>query len=308
MLSIHPPTGKPVWIDLREPTPEELAQACNDFSLPIPTRDRLEEIEFSSRLHADNDIITLSVPVSPYIAGQEPMTTPVGFVLTPNVLATVRFARMHTFAPIAERLDSHPVSSAKVFVTLIETIVDYSADRLEDIKAGTIKVSQRVFSKGMKQNNVSRTNKMLRQTLIEIGEMGERLSEIRDTLLVLQRVSPFVIENGANWIGDDVKARLKTAANDVQSLNDFEVHLTDKVQFLLDATLGFINTEQNDLFKVLTIASVVGIPPTFVASMYGMNFHNIPEYAWAYGYQWGLGLIVLSTIVPILWFKWRGWW
>jgi magnesium transporter len=308
MLSIHPPTGKPVWIDLREPTPEELAKACNDFALPIPTRDRLEEIEFSSRLHAENNMIILSVPVSPHIKGQEPLTTPVGFVLTPDVLATVRFARLNTFAPIAERVDRHPASAAKVFITLIETIVDYSADRLEEIKAATVAISKRVFSDGAKQNNVSRTNKMLRQTLIEIGEMGEQLSEIRDTLLVLQRISPFVIENGAGWIGAEIKARLKVAANDIQSLNDFEVHLTDKVQLLLDATVGFINTEQNDLFKVLTIASVVGIPPTFIASMYGMNFHNIPEYGWAYGYQWGLGLIVLSTILPIVWFKWRGWW
>ena len=86
------------------------------------------------------------------------------------------------------------------------------------------------------------------------------------------------------------------------------IHLTDKLQFLLDADLGFINTEQNELFKVLTIASVVGIPPTFVASMYGMNFHNMPELSWAWGYQWGLFLIVLSIVLPIGWFKWKGWW
>jgi magnesium transporter len=98
------------------------------------------------------------------------------------------------------------------------------------------------------------------------------------------------------------------ASADVQSLNDYEVHLTDKLQFLLDADLGFINTEQNDIFKVLTIASVVGIPPTFIASMYGMNFHNMPEFNWQWGYAWGLFLIVLSTVIPIAWFKRKGWW
>jgi magnesium transporter len=277
VLNIHPSNGTPIWVDLREPTPEELAHACADFSLPIPARDKLEEIEFSSRLHADGDMIFLSVPVSPHSAGQEPLTTPVGFVLTPKLLATVRFARLHTFAPIAEKLDAQPMPSAVVFVTIIEAMVDYSADRLEEIKAETIEISKRVFHKGMRRRNISRTNAMLRETLIEIGDMGERLSEIRDTLLVLQRVAPFVTEKGNGWIGDEVKTRLKTVASDIQSLNDFEVHLTDKVQFLLDATLGFINTEQNDLFKVLTIASVIGIPPTFIASMYGMNFHNIPE-------------------------------
>ena len=149
---------------------------------------------------------------------------------------------------------------------------------------------------------------MLRETLIDIGDMGERLSHIRDTLLVLQRGLPFVVEHGDGWMGQEVKARLKMALNDVQSLNDYEVHLTDKIQFLLDADLGFINTQQNELFKVLTIASVVGIPPTFVASMYGMNFHNMPELSWAWGYQWGLFLIILSTVLPIAWFKWKGWW
>ena len=149
---------------------------------------------------------------------------------------------------------------------------------------------------------------MLRATLVEIGDMGERLSHIRDTLLVLQRAVPFVAEHGNERLEDPLKARLRTAGSDIQSLNDYEIHLTDKIQFLLDAALGFINTEQNNLFKVLTIASVVGIPPTFVASMYGMNFHNMPELSWAWGYQWGLFLIVLSTVLPIAWFKWKGWW
>jgi magnesium transporter len=113
---------------------------------------------------------------------------------------------------------------------------------------------------------------------------------------------------GHDSIRDDVQARLKTAEGDLASLTDFEVHLTDKVQFLLDAVLGFIKTEQNDIFKVLTIVSVVGIPPTLIAGIYGMNFQNMPEYHWSHGYAWGLSLIFLSTILPVAWFKWRGWW
>ena len=148
------------------------------------------------------------------------------------------------------------------------------------------------------QRNIKRTNPdAARHAGQEIGDMGERLSYIRDTLLVLQRaVSPFVAEHGDKWLEDKVKARLKMAGSDVVSLNDYEVHLTDKIQFLLDAALGFINVEQNDLFKVLTIASVIGIPPTFMlASMYGMNFHNLPELSWSlWLYQWGLFLIVLE--------------
>jgi magnesium transporter len=194
---------------------------------------------------------------------------------------------------------------------ILEALVDYSADRLEELRAEALAISNRVFHKEMRslqKTNVKRVNRMLRDTLVEIGDMGERLSHIRDTLLVMQRAVPFVAEHGDGWLGDPVRARLKMAGSDVQSLNDYEVHLTDKIQFLLDATLGFINTEQNDLFKVLTIASVVGIPPTFIASMYGMNFHNMPELSWSWGYEWGLFLILLSTIIPIVWFKVRGWW
>jgi magnesium transporter len=160
----------------------------------------------------------------------------------------------------------------------------------------------------MQRSNVSQVNRMLREILVEIGDMGERLSHIRDTLLVLQRAMPFLIEHGDGWMEPIVKARLKMAAGDVQSLNDYEVHLTDKLQFLLDADLGFIATEQNDLFKVMTIWSVVGIPPVLFAGIWGMNFHVMPELTWHLGYPVALVSIFLSGLIPLMWFKWRGWW
>jgi len=144
--------------------------------------------------------------------------------------------------------------------------------------------------------------------LISVGEAGEKLSEIREGLLALERIIPYTLDKGKEWIAADVVERLKTALQDVQSLGDFEIHLSNKVQFLLDAVLGFINTEQNDIFKVLTIVSVVGIPPTFFASMWGMNFHHMPELLWPDGYYYALGVIAVSTILPMAWFKWRGWW
>jgi magnesium transporter len=158
------------------------------------------------------------------------------------------------------------------------------------------------------RSRVNQVNRMLRDTLVEIGDMGERMSHIRDTLLVLQRAMPFVIEHGDGWMETAIKARLKMAAADVQSLNDYEVHLTDKLQFLLDADLGFINTEQNDLFKVMTIWSVAGIPPVLLAGIWGMNFHVMPELSWHYGYPLALGTIILSMVIPLVWFKRRGWW
>jgi magnesium transporter len=312
VLTEHKSDGKTVWVDLCEPTEEELARACDDYGLDIPPRAELEEIEFSSRLQYEDGVFTISLPVTPHAKnGDDDITTPLGFILTKDLLVTVRFAHLHTFPAIIKRVERRTRSAPDIFMVIVEALVDYGADRLEELRAEALAVSNRIFHKQMqarRQTNVKRTNRMLRDTLVEIGDMGERLSYIRDTLLVMQRAVPFVAEHGNGWLGDTVKARLKMAGSDVQSLNDYEVHLTDKLQFLLDAALGFINTEQNDLFKVLTIASVVGIPPTFVASMYGMNFHNMPELSWAFGYQWGLFLILLSTVIPIVWFKLRGWW
>jgi magnesium transporter len=141
-----------------------------------------------------------------------------------------------------------------------------------------------------------------------VGIAGDQLSRIRESLLGLQRIVGFVAEMSTDWHLPELKSHLKTARQDLVSLVDFESHLSGKIQFLLDAVLGFINTEQNDIFKVLTIVSVVGIPPTLIASMYGMNFKNMPELNWQYGYPYGLGLIFVSTLIPIIWFKRRGWW
>jgi magnesium transporter len=312
VLTEHKSDGKLVWVDLCEPSEEELARACDDYGLDIPPRAELDEIEFSSRLQYEDGIFTISLPVTPHAKkGDDDATTPLGFILTKDLLVTVRFAHLHTFPAIIKRVDRRRRSAPDIFMVIVEALIDYGADRLEELRAEALAVSNRIFHKQMparQRISVKRTNRMLHDTLVEIGDMGERLSYIRDTLLVMQRAVPFVAEHGNGWLGDTVKARLKMAGSDVQSLNDYEVHLTDKLQFLLDAALGFINTEQNDLFKVLTIASVVGIPPTFVASMYGMNFHNMPELRWAFGYQWGLFLILLSTVIPIVWFKLRGWW
>jgi magnesium transporter len=300
-----------VWVDLHNPTPEEIAGACEACHLRIPSREELDEIETSSRLQSDGDMLTLSLPLTPYHPGVEPQSAPIGFVLTPKLLVTVRFDELHTFHKVGEKItkDSNDYTSAQIFTMIAEAIVDYAADKLEHIQGDMRVVSRDVFHRAPRsRRSVTRKNNMLRETMVKVGDMGERLSELRETLLALQRTLPYVLDRSGKWIGDDVITRLKTAVIDIQSLNDFETHLTDKVQFLLDATLGFINNEQNDMFKVLTIASVVGIPPVFIAGVYGMNFHNMPELNWTYGYAYGWGLIVISTIIPVAWFKWRGWW
>ena len=309
MRHVYPKSGAPVWVDLHNPTPQEIDEACAICGLRIPTREQLDEIESSSRLQSNGDTLMLSIPITPYHPDQDPVSAPIGFVLTPRLLVTVRFDELHTFHKVGERLlaASEVRSSGEIFIEIVEAIVDYDADKLELIKADTRTVSRSVFH-SRPRRNVARKSAVLRDTLVKLGDMGERLSEIRETLLAMQRAIPFVVDRGQSFIGDGGVARLKVALADIQSLNDFETHLTDKVQFLLDATLGFINNEQNDMFKVLTIASVVGIPPVFIAGVYGMNFHDMPELSWTHGYAFGWAVIIVSTVIPIAWFKRRGWW
>jgi magnesium transporter len=312
VLTQYQSGGRTVWVDLRDPTDADIGQACTVYSLDIPPRAQLEEIEFSSRLQYEDGVFTISVPVTPPNKdGGEDTTSPLGFVMTKDMLVTIRFAHLRTFDAITARIERRPRSAPDIFMVIIEALVDYNADRLEELRAQALAISQRIFHKEMRdwqRNKVAQVNRMLRDTLVEIGDMSERISHIRDTLLVLQRAVPFVAEHGDGWLEERVKVRLKVAAFDIQSLTEYGEHLTDKLQFLLDADLGFIATEQNDLFKVLTIASVVGIPPVLVAGIYGMNFHFMPELGWSWGYPYGLALIVVSGLLPLAWFKWKGWW
>ena len=314
MLATYPEgasPGRAVWIDLLDPTEDERAQASAHCGIEVPSRIALEEIEASSRLRVKGDTLILSMPIASKSSAGDSAPTPLGFVLSPKLLVTVRYAELHAIRPALDHLGNDAAAtSVDVFALLVEAMVDYSADLLEHIAAVLNDTARNVFHRADAgtRRNVMRSNRALKETLREIGTLANRLSHIRDSILGLQRIAPFAADSGKPWIGDAVRARLGTAARDLQSLADFEVHLTDKVQFLLDAVLGFINTEQNDIFKVLTIVSVVGIPPTLIASMYGMNFDTIHEYHWHYGYAWGLFLIVLSAVLPTAWFKWRGWW
>ena len=179
---------------------------------------------------------------------------------------------------------------------------------LEHLGAELDTLSAAVFQRGAETTGPSRRrDEFLQRTLADIGQRGERVSHLRDSLLGVGRIVRFVQETAAGWLHENEQRRLKTIERDITSLNDYDVQMTGKIQFLLDATLGFINIEQNNTIKVLTVVSIVGIPPTFVASLYGMNFKNMPELGWTYGYQYGLCLIGLSILVPLIIFWRRGW-
>jgi magnesium transporter len=317
MLTTYPTSGETAgspgvdvkWLDLLNPTDEEKAEVESRYGLRLPSRQELSEVESSSRVYEENGVLYLSMPIVAHARALDQAPSPLGFVLSKDVLITIRYTKLHSFDTVAAKFSAGggPRTSVDAFATLIDAMVDLSADLLEEIGAELDATSRAVFPKKKKQQRMTRSNEGLRDMLIDVGSAGGRLSRIRDILLGLQRIVPFVVTGELDWISHEKQVRLRTAQADLLSLADYETHLFGKVQFLLDAVLGFINTKQNDIFQVLTVVSVVGIPPTLVASIYGMNFRYMPELSWAWGYQYGLLMIVLSTILPIVWFKWRGW-
>jgi magnesium transporter len=302
------------WIDLLKPEPDEVAFVERTTGLDVPGIADLSEIESSSRLRNRNGAIYLSAPLIYRADSDQPLTTPVGFVLTRERLITVRFETLASFEAFADRDlagESDPLTSAAVFAGLIDAITDRLADVLESIAAELDVLSHRLFHAPATETGArrppARESADLRIILRRVGHSGDLASKIRDSLLGVGRIVPYVSSLAAEWLPPEIKPRLDTVRQDVLSLSDYDAHIANKVQLLLDATLGLINVEQNNIIKVLTIVSVVGIPPTLVASMYGMNFKNMPELGWSWGYPYGLALIVLSAILPVAWFKWRGW-
>ena len=315
MLTVHSASdegarlSKAFWIDLLTPTADEIAQVAADYGIAVPSRASLQEIETSSRLKAVGQVLYVSMPlaIQDERAGFAPV--PLGFVLSPDLLVTVRYSDVLAFSQVetrvAQKLD---VGSTRAFCALIEGIVDFDADKLEKLSGDLAVVSARAFGPQTPRHNGKRNSQGLQECLKAIGISGDQLSRSRESMLGLQRIIGFVLKMATDWMAPEEKTRLTTAQQDLVSLVDFQGHLSGKSQFLLDAILGFINTEQNEIFKVLTIVSVVGIPPTLIASMYGMNFHDMPELSWRWGYPYGLTLIALSILLPILWFRRRGWW
>lgn len=311
MLTVHPPEAAlkdAFWIDLLDPTPEEVEAVRTAVGLTVPTRDELSEIETSSRLRVVGECLSLSTPILARADSEEPELTPMGFLLNPRVLVTERFARLRVVdSAAAEAACLVKPTSVNVFTTLLEAMVDRAADLLEAAGAELDGLSRQTF-RAADAPGRKRANPSLRLTLGQMGRLGDRMGQIRASLLGVSRLVPFASEMGKEWIGPEYQTRLHAVRADVLSLADYLSFLEGKNQFLLDAVLGFINTEQNDLFKVLTIVSVVGVPPTLVASIYGMNFAHMPELHWRIGYPYALALIVLSAVIPMAWFKWKDWW
>jgi magnesium transporter len=299
-----------IWIDLFDPTPDERQLVESHAKIRVPSKEALSEIEASSRLIVQHGVLYLSTPMVAKGELESTEISPAGFVLTPTLLVTVRFKQLVPFESVAERVraDETLDCSVGIFSALLEAIVDRGADALEHLGTAVDKVSKAIFhaeSSGHKHH--ARSTARLHKILNDIGVNSNHLAQARDSLLGAGRLADFVRDVGHDWIPEPFRVRLHAISKDVQSLSDYETHLSDKVQFLLDAALGYISIEQNDLFKILTIVSVIGVPPTLLAGIWGMNFKIMPELNWTWGYPLAWIAIILSAVLPLIWFKIRGW-
>ncbi|HLG88362.1 MAG TPA: magnesium transporter CorA family protein [Alphaproteobacteria bacterium] len=296
-----------VWIDLVTPSPEEIAFVERVTGFKVPTRDEIGEIEASSRLRSENGALYFSTPVLFGAALGEPRATPLGLILSKDRLVTVRFEEITVFQNYKGQIGKpdcvHP-SAPGAFVGLLEAIVDRYADHLERVGAKLDQASHMIFRDETGQGLGGMS---LRETIRMIGREGDFTSKVRDSLLGIGRIVPYADTRGADWVPPEVHARFATLKQDILSLNDYDAYLTAKVQFLLDATLGLVNIDQNNIMKVLTVFTVAALGPTLVASWYGMNFKNIPEYDWSFGYPYALLLALATGIGPLIWFRLRRW-
>lgn len=332
MLSLHGPQGalapnetgglaavptQTVWVDLNDPTSEEARAVEDATGIRVPSRKALSEVESSSRLRRLKGGLSLSTPMITFEQADS-VLNPLGFVLTKDHLVTIRFHELRAFTEVRKRIDEgeDAKTGIEVFLLLMEELVDSLADALEDMGAELDGLSSRIFdfdvrarpSKSGETAPPRRRDIALKRILRGIARRGKVLGKIRASLLGLERIVPFVAGACEQVLGQaETDARFETIRRDIESLDEFETRLSENVQFLLDAALGLINIEQNNVFRVLTVVSVVGVPPTLIASMYGMNFKHMPELDWAYGYPYALSLILVSAIVPIVVFRIKGW-
>jgi magnesium transporter len=297
------------WIDLLDPTPDEASSVARETGLAVPSEADINEIESSSRLATRDGALYLSMPVVSR-PDSDPRSVSVGFILSPDRLITIRFAQSRLFDRFVDEQTKTDAKSggAHIMVALLEAIVDRQADMLEQVKAELETVSHRIFCEEMAAaSGRKREDAMLRTTLVALGRVGDLVSHVRESQVSAGRIVPYVETSAADWLPKELRPRLHTLRRDIASLNDFDTHLNDKLQFLLDATLGFVNIAQNNVMKVLTVVSVAGVPPVLIAGIYGMNFKLMPELEWIWGYPYSLALMALSTIIPLAIFRWRGW-
>jgi magnesium transporter len=303
----QPPPEAAVWIDLVTPTVQEDKLVEQLIGIAVPTREEMQEIEVSSRLYVENGARYMTATLMCQSDSATPKTTPVTFILSNHRLATVRYEDPRPFAIVEHKLARAcppKVTGEIVLMDLLDAVIDRAADIQERIGAEVDQVSHSIFEPDEEADPPSYND-----VLTALGRKGDLTSKVRESLVSIGRLLLFLANeaDGMRW-AKDIRAQLQSMQRDVISLSDHATYLANKITFLLDALLGIVSIKQNDIIKIFSIAAVVFMPPTLVASIYGMNFHQgMIELDWSYGYPFALLLMVLAAVLPLLFFKWKKW-
>ncbi len=295
-----------VWIDLYNPSVAE-RQAVNFLlGMELPTRADMEEIEVSSRLYTEDGGVFMTALVLSNADSDRPVADVVTFVLAREKLITIRYIDPQPFRTFAARCERTMVAAPKaegVLNALLDVIVDRMADVLERVSADVESISQEIFS----ANAPGSGRRDFQGVLRRLGARHDLTGKMRECLLTLSRMLTFLSAAIDSKATKEARAHVKSLSRDVQSLLDHSSFIASKLGYLQDGTLGLINNEQNNIIKIMSVAAMVFLPPTLIASIYGMNFHYMPELDWPLGYFVSIVLMVISAVVPYLWFKRRGW-
>ncbi len=299
-----------VWIDLLRPSEAERAFVEAALGVGLPTLHHMQEIEASSRTYSDDGAVILTTVVLARLDSEEPEVGVLTFVLTERALVTLRYIDPKPVDAARDRLARNPVTDLRpvdVLIAIVEALVDRMADALEATGSRIEAVSRAIFADrpaGPRRGR-SRTDAR-RRALQEIGYAGDFVGKVRDSLSGIDRMTAFLAAAQPK-LGRDAKLRMKTTTRDVRSLAQHADFLVQRLTFLLDATIGLISVDQNDIVKSFSVAATGFLPPTLIASIYGMNFELMPELSWPWGYPMALGLMLVSALLPLWYFRRKGW-
>lgn len=296
-----------VWIDLLDPQREQESAAEAFLGMDIPTLEEMGQIEVSNRLYEESDMLFMTATMLTKVDTGEPQTHPVTFIVSEKRLITVRYLDTTSFRRFATLFIKSPpkkLTGITVFLAMLETIINRKADILQRMDREVDAITRTIFQHRESGDRGAVVN--YQQVLERIGRCGDIVAKIHESLVTFGRVTVFAAHH-EECIGLEHAQILTSLHRDVTGLSDHGTHLAARVNFLLDATLGMISIQQNNVFRVLSVASLIFLPPTLIAGVYGMNFHEMPELTWNYGYPVAIGLMVFAAILPLAYLRQRRW-
>lgn len=295
---------KAIWIDLISPAKKEEKFIEEHLKLDVPTKKEMKGIEQSSRLYKENGSIFMTATMVAQSKSAEPKADAVTFILSEKKLVTVRYIEPHSFKMFIQRLrktDASEYGPVSLLIDLYEATTDRLADILETLSHKFDEISKKIF------HNTSDEPIDYHKLLQRIGSNGDLGAKVRESLASFNRLLVFFEQSAGASFDMDTKVRLSIVMKDLSSLSDYASFISNKVNFLLDATLGMVSIEQNNIIKIFSVAAVIFLPPTLIASIYGMNFHHMPELSWYIGYPMAIVLMLFSSFLPYRYFKSKKW-